>query len=296
MMDSNKPLYIGIDGGGTKCSAVLFNANKEVIGRGISGPANASRDLAQTLDSILKSVRLALIDAQLSIDTISRIQVAAGLAGANTPEIKERLLAWDHPFACFKVDCDLTTASYGSHGGNDGALLIVGTGSAAARFQSGTLSTFGGHGFILGDKGSGAWLGRSAVASTLEALDGVIPISALHDRVLTCLSVTTSVELMQKMILATSGQFATLAPEVIDFAKQKDISALALVEEAAVYLDKLCMRTLQHTDLSLVLMGGLASSFEPLFRPELRARIVKAKAGPERGALYLLEPHLPMLG
>ena len=295
-MDSNKPLYIGIDGGGTKCSAQLFNANKEVIGRGISGPANASRDLTQALDSIVKSVHLALKDAQLNIDTMSRLQVAAGLAGANTPKIKAQLLAWDHPFACFKVDCDLTTASYGSHGGNDGALLIVGTGSAAACLESGRLSTFGGHGFILGDKGSGAWLGRSAIVSTLEALDNIIAIAPMHKKILRCLSVTTSDELVQKMIKASPSQFAALAPEVVKLAQQQDIAAVALMQEAAAYLDKLCMRALQHTDLTLVLVGGLAPFFEPWFRPELRARIVKAKAGPERGALNLLQSQLPTTG
>lgn len=295
-MDSNQPLYVGIDGGGTKCSAQLFNVNLEVIGRGISGPANASRDLAKTLESIVKSVHLALADAKLNIDTMSQLQVAAGLAGANVPMVKEQLLAWQHPFSCFKVECDLTTAGYGCHDINDGALLIVGTGSAAARLESGILTTFGGHGFILGDKGSGAWLGRAAVASTLEALDGVIPISALHNKILACLSVTTSTELVQKMILATPGKFATLAPQVVNLAKQQDIYALALMQEAAAYLDKLCMRALQNTDLTLVLVGGLAPNFEPWFSPELRARIVKAKTSPERGALHLLHSHLPKIG
>lgn len=294
-MNSNKPLYIGIDGGGTKCSAKLFNANKEVIGHGISGPANAARDLAQTLDSILKSVHLALIDAQISMDYIPQLKVAAGLAGATIPSVKAQLLAWQHPFNCFIADSDLTTTSYGAHEGRDGALLIVGTGSSAARFQSGILTQFGGHGFVFGDKGSGAWLGRSAVASTLEALDGVTDITALHDRILTRLSVTSSAGLVQKMILATPSQFASLAPEVVSLAKQEDTHALALVADAAAYLDKLCMRTLQNTQLSLVLMGGLAPFFKPWFSPALRARIVEAKAGPERGALHLLHSHLPLI-
>jgi glucosamine kinase len=292
---SNKPLYIGIDGGGTKCSAKLFNAKKEVIGHGISGPANAARDLAQTLDSILKSVHLALVDARLSIKAMPKLQVAAGLAGATIPSVKAQLLAWQHPFECFKAESDLITSSYGAHEGRDGALLIVGTGSSAARFESGVLTQFGGHGFIFGDKGSGAWLGRSAIASTLEALDDVTAISALHDRILNRLSVSSSVGLVQKMILATPTQFAALAPDVVSLAKQEDINAMALVAEAAAYLDKLCMRTLQNTELSLVLMGGLAPIYKPWFSPTLRERIVEAKSGPERGALHLLHSHLPLI-
>jgi glucosamine kinase len=295
MVNNNKPLYIGIDGGGTKCSAKLFNGNKEVIGHGVSGPANAARDLVQTFDSILESVHLALIDAQLSIKTMPQLKVAAGLAGATIPSVKAQLLAWQHPFDSFIADSDLITTSYGAHEGRDGALLIVGTGSSAARFQSGILTQFGGHGFIFGDKGSGAWLGRSAVTSTLEALDGITAISAFHDKILTRLSVTSSAGLVQKMILATPSQFAALAPDVVELAKQGDIHALALVKDAAAYLDKLCMRTLQNTALPLVLMGGLAPFFKPWFSPTLRARIVEAKAGPERGALHLLHSHLPLI-
>jgi hypothetical protein len=43
------------------------------------------------------------------------------------------------------------------------------------------------------------------------------------------------------------------------------------------------------------LMGGLAPFFKPWFSPALCARIVSPKAGPERGALYLLRSHLPMI-
>ena len=97
------------------------------------------------------------------------------------------------------------------------------------------------------------------------------------------------------MILATPTQFAALAPDVVSLAKQEDINAMALVAEAAAYLDKLCMRTLQNTELSLVLMGGLAPIYKPWFSPSLRARIVEAKSGPERGALHLLHSHLPLI-
>jgi glucosamine kinase len=293
-VDNNLTFYAGIDGGGSKCSAILFNHKGEVVAQGIAGAANAARDLPLTLHSIVSSIELALKHAKLDLESIAQVHVGAGLAGACVPNVKAQLLGWKHPFASFKFASDLTTACYGAHAGNDGAVLIVGTGSSAARMQKGQLCQFGGHGFVLGDKGSGAWFGRKAVTATLESLDGLSAFGPLNKHIVTTLAVTNTTDLLQSMISASPSQFAVLAPGVIALAKQGDHCALALVEEGVAYLDKLCQRTLQDTDLSIVLMGGLAPSLEPWFSSVLRARIVKAQAGPEWGAMQLLQSHLPL--
>ncbi|WP_299078206.1 BadF/BadG/BcrA/BcrD ATPase family protein [uncultured Paraglaciecola sp.] len=291
-MIDNTTLYIGIDGGGTKCSAHLFNAELQVLGRGISGPANASRDIKQTFVSMLESVQLALIDAKLSPATIGQLHVAAGLAGAFVPSAKAQLTAWQHPFASFTASTDLTAAGYGAHGAKDGALLIIGTGSSAACIQAGVVTQFGGHGFLLGDKGGGAWLGRSAVISTLEAMDNVITTTELHHKVLQQLSLTTTDSLVQKMLNATSSEFAALAPVVIELAKQNDANAVDLITQASDYLEKLSFRALRNSTFDLVLTGGLAAYFENKFSPALRSRIKQAKNTPERGALHMLPAKL----
>lgn len=288
-MHNSSTYFVGIDGGGSKCSAMLFNAQGKMLGHGLGGAANAARDLPLSLQSIIDAVNQALIQASLSHDLIPKLHVSAGLAGACVPSVNAQLKAWQHPFASFRVTSDLMTACYGAHGGGDGALLIVGTGSSAARMQNHELTQFGGHGFLLGDKGSGAWFGRSAVAATLEALDALIPTTAMHKMVQTELGVASTSELVQRMIAASPSDFAALAPAIINLAKQGDANALALVKDGASYLDALCMRTLQNTNLSLVLMGGLASSIEPWLSPALREKITLPLAGPEWGAMHLLQ-------
>lgn len=285
-------LYAGIDGGGSKCSAILFNSSGEIVAQGLAGSANAARDLPTTLSSIVTSVKLALQQANIGTECISRVHVGAGLAGAFVPNINAQLMAWKHPFASFTVSSDLTAACFGALGGDDCALLIVGTGSSAARLVKGQITQFGGHGFLLGDKGSGAWIGRTVVASTLEALDGLRALSALHKHIMQTLAVNNSTELLEKMINATPSHFAILAPHVVTFAKQGDQTAMAIVEEGVDYLDKLCQRTLLDTNLPLVLVGGLAPSLEPWFSAVIRERIVKAKGGPEWGAMRLLQSEL----
>ena len=287
-MQGKSTYYVGIDGGGSKCSAMLFSQQGELLSQGIAGPANAARDLPLAIQSMVAAVQLALQNAGLSASLLNQLQVGAGLAGASVAKVHAELLAWPHPFATFKVSSDLATACCGAHGGEDGAILITGTGSSAALMRDGELTQFGGHGFLLGDKGSGAWLGRSAVAATLEALDGVISRTAMHDTVLEQLQCANSAALVQRMILASPSDFAALAPQILSLAEQDEPSATAIVRQGTEYLDKLCQRALQGSDLSLALIGGLAPLLQPWFSPQVRQRIVNAQAGPEWGAVQLL--------
>jgi glucosamine kinase len=69
-----------------------------------------------------------------------------------------------------------------------GSVLVAGTGAVAARIDGGRLvATAGGHGWLLGDEGSGFWLGREAVRATLHALDAGDPPGALGEAVLSTL-------------------------------------------------------------------------------------------------------------
>ena len=288
-MVNDTPLLVGIDGGGSKCSAMIFNARGDMLAHGIGGPANAARDLSTSLASIVESIQQALKQGGFGQDNIKHLHVGAGLAGACVTSVNAQLKAWQHPFASFKVSSDLMTACYGAHGGQDGALLIVGTGSSAAHMLNHKLTQFGGHGFILGDKGSGAWLGRSAVSSTLEALDGLSAFTDLHAMVKNKLNVDSTAALVQTMIAASPSEFASLAPEILTLASEGEVNARGLVTEGAGYLDKLCRRTLQDNDLQLVLMGGLAAQIKPWLSAMVTERIIQAKAGPEWGAMRLLQ-------
>src|SRR4051794_889639 len=54
-----------------------------------------------------------------------------------------------------------------------GTVLIAGTGTVATRITDGVITaTAGGLGWLLGDEGSGFWLGRAAVRATVEFLSG----------------------------------------------------------------------------------------------------------------------------
>src|SRR5436190_1059620 len=70
---------------------------------------------------------------------------------------------------------DATIACLGAHGGYDGGVVLVGTGSVALAIVNGREIRIGGYGFPISDEGSGAALGLAALRLALKAHDGRIP-------------------------------------------------------------------------------------------------------------------------
>ncbi len=55
-------LFLGIDGGGSKCRAILVSSTNECLGAGVAGPANPFQDEEQAFHSVMEATGLALED------------------------------------------------------------------------------------------------------------------------------------------------------------------------------------------------------------------------------------------
>lgn len=283
----HKTYYIGVDGGGTKCKAILFDAQLKPITEGVAGPANISREIENAQSAIVSSIQLAVKQAGLTFkDIVPRAAVCAGLAGANIQSAAHALSNWRHPFKSFAFTSDLHTAAIGAHSGRDGAVLIVGTGSCAAALRGQQLTQYGGYGFLLGDKGSGAWLGKQAVSKTLEAIDGVLPHSGLTTQIMGSYECQSAVQLVETFNKLKPALFAQLAPMVIEAAKRKDPLAESIVVEAAAYLNTIADKSLQLSGGQLALVGGVANAIKPWLTPAIQAVCMSPEQSPEWGALY----------
>lgn len=163
----------GSTGTGSGSPPVLGSAGAQgFAGLGINGGSQAAfrliADAAGQLDSGSLAGRLA--------------GVGAAVAGveASTPQSRELagLLAL-HFQAPAAVLSDATAAHLGALDGGPGTILIVGTGAVAFRFErdpqqggTGVLHRGDGWGPLLGDRGSGRWIGQQGLAAALEAYDG----------------------------------------------------------------------------------------------------------------------------
>jgi glucosamine kinase len=277
--------FLGIDGGGTKCKARLEDAQGNFLAEAIAGPANAARNLTGSVEAVLEASEKVIAKANIKGLSLNRIHAGIGLAGINIPQVKQEFLKQSLPFASWHITTDLHIACLGAHLGQDGAIVIVGTGSSGIVIHNSQHLEIGGHGFVVGDKGSGAWLGKMAISHCLETLDGICPNSLLSEQVMNLLDCDNAYDLVNLTLEAKPAFYASIAPLILQLAASQQEDALLLVNEAATYINKICQRLLNGNLDRLSLIGGITQVLIPYLDSQLQTIIQPAKATPEQGAI-----------
>lgn len=285
MHHDQETLFIGIDGGGTKCRARIISADNTVLGAGLGGPSNPFHGQAQAIASISTAVELALADAGMPPSAVNQLIAGVGLAGVSLPSVYEAMKLWSYPFKKMHLTTDLKIACLGAHGGADGAVIIAGTGSCGYALVNGAETILGGHGFQCGDQGSGAWIGLEAIKAVLLASDGLGQSTLLTELIREYLGVSGGM-IVDKLGAAKSSDFAQLSPLVFDAAKHDDEVALQIVQEAAHYIQVLAEKLWQAGAPRLSLMGGLSSLLMPWLNPDIGEAFLPPLQQPEFGAVY----------
>jgi glucosamine kinase len=278
-------VYLGIDGGGTKCKVRLEDAQGNLLAEAIAGPANAARNLTGSVKAVLEASEKAIAKANIKGLTLNQIHAGIGLAGINIPQVKQAFLKQSLPFASWHITTDLHIACLGAHLGQDGAIVIVGTGSSGVAIHNDQQFEMGGHGFVVGDKGSGAWLGKMAISHCLETLDGIAPNNLLSKQVINLFDCDSAYDLVNLTLEAKPALFASVAPLIFRLAASQQEDALLLVNQAATYINKICHRLLSGNLHRLSLIGGITQPLTPYLDSQLQAIIRPAQATPEQGAI-----------
>ena len=170
----NEPLFMGIDGGGSKLRITITDADLRSLASIERGPANPSvigHDNARTL--IRHEIADALRQARLQPQEIAA--AAIGIAGASNLHSEDWLLETVEPAlpdALIVPSSDLEIALVGSLGQRQGILLLAGTGSAVFGVApGGRRLQIGGWGYLLGDEGSGYWIGSQLLRHIIARHD-----------------------------------------------------------------------------------------------------------------------------
>ncbi len=278
--------FLGIDAGGSNCRARLVDAKGQLLGRGQAGPANARIGIDALYRTLVDTADQAIAEAGLSSEARAAIRAGMGIAGLTRLGIREALEALDFGFASVAFATDAQIANLGAHGGGDGAILIIGTGSAAKLRIDGQDHTIGGYGFPISDEGSAAALGLSAMRHALRALDGrtaKTPLSAAvterfdHD----------TVRAIAWMDQATPRDYGTFAPLVMDYAEANDPIARSIVEHAISHIERFIETIFERGVTRCVLVGGLAPRISPWLRARTVERLSSPLGDPLDGALRL---------
>ncbi|MGW1062414.1 N-acetylglucosamine kinase [Micromonospora rubida] len=281
-------VVVGLDVGGTSTRAVALTLAGERLGDGRGGGGNpTSHGAERAAGELLTALRGALT----GVDPTRVRAGTIGLAGAG------RLLADPAGKAAFdrawrdaglrcpcSVHGDALVAYASGTASPDGTVLIAGTGAIAAQVRDLRLDRVAdGHGWLLGDAGSGFWLGREAVRRLLAGLDRGRTAGTLAAQVLTELLGSDRVaarprDTVDAVVQAVTRQppveLARLAPLVVAAALAGDPVATGLLDEAAGQLAESAGRIRPPGAVDpVVLGGGLLTGGTPL------AAAVRAELG-----------------
>ncbi|MFB7375665.1 N-acetylglucosamine kinase [Streptomyces sp. NPDC056222] len=282
---------LGIDAGGTRSRARLADAaTGAVLAEGTGGPGNAlsvpHADLVRNLTGALRgAVPRDRAGALVSVVAgfagggpgggveKARSALAAALAEAGASPARVEVMG----------DADIAFAS-GPGTPADGLVLIAGTGAAGARVERRrAVRAVDGDGWLLGDAGSGFWLGREALRAVLRSLDGRGPATALAGPVGEVCGGLTKERVVGYGFGGHPVRLAALSPLVVDAERAGDEVARSLLDRAADELAATVGALTPRPGEPLVSTGGLIGPGGPLL-PRLAERV---------GALGLVPSPVP---
>lgn len=225
--------YLSIDGGGSKCSAILFDDELNLIGSGLAGGINVTQtpiekcreNIADCLDQLFAGATPALIHTVYAI-FVSPFEILLEELAKRTKT--GRTVRYSEPHGCLLA------------GGlrREGLLALSGTGSDVFYISGDACFSVGGWGPILGDQGSGAWIGQRALEAFVKASDGWGAPTMLSDLIRSEWSLERDRDLVGRIHRSASPfrEVASAARIVEKAADAGDAVALGILREAGLLL------------------------------------------------------------
>ncbi len=297
---------LGVDGGGTKTQGLLADGAGTVLARGrgngsnqnVIGIDNAALNLAELIVSLAKTAARPVSDIGSAV---------LGLAGAGsardrqvlTEAVHARLRAMDLPAVPITIQTDGRVALEGAFNGGPGVVAVAGTGSVVmGKSPGGETLSIGGWGRVIGDEGSGYFIGLEAIKAVSREIDG----RGEAGRLRVALSSRFGLETRERFIAAVYREkfdIPSIAPAVLEAAEAGDAVALGILSRASgalalqvvAAIDRLGMRG----GAGVVMIGGLIdheSIYSLMLAAEIRKSVPAANFhapmnGPAHGALLL---------
>jgi N-acetylglucosamine kinase-like BadF-type ATPase len=256
-------LVLGMDVGGTSSRAVVADLTGRVVGRGVSGGGNPiSRGIGPAMAAIRSAIEEALrgVDG-VAVDRNSVQGNVIGAAGFGAGTAHEPLAqVWrelgmpGEPV----VAGDIEVAFASGTDELDGSVLIGGTGAVAGAIAGGeTAGVADGFGWLLGDHGSGFWVGREAVRRAISPRADLT--DPLFEQVAVRLTGRSEVDRLTFIAAAYAQEpvrLSELAGVVVAAADEGSAAALSVLESAADELVSTLAQVREEGEATVVVLGG----------------------------------------
>ncbi len=276
--------FVGIDGGGTSCRARIKDAQGNVLGEAKTGSANIMLGAEIAMASIIESITLAAQQGGLSQQDFSSMHVGLALAGAEHKASWQAFMSLPHTFASMTLNTDAYGACLGAHNGEDGAIMIAGTGSCGIYLQGLQQHVVGGREFPISDQGSGAVMGLRLIQQVLLAEDGIRETTPLAELVMAHFDndVDNVVAWSKQALPRDYGQFS---PEIFQYAQQGDELAIEMLKQTAADIEMFLVALNKRGATRICLMGSIAERILHWLSPPVQQWIVEPQFDAIEGAI-----------
>ncbi|MBT2218144.1 hypothetical protein KK120_20275 [Virgibacillus dakarensis] len=295
---------IGIDGGGTKTTAVLGDHEGTIYAYANAGTSNPNT----ISDEILNST-FGFLFRELKKQSLEEFQkvttVFAGIAGtsskANADKLSFIIKRYSPNKAFVTVDMDAINALYSGTYGRPGIVQISGTGSISYGVnRHKKQDRVGGWGYLLGDEGSGYYIGQQGIIAALKAYDGRGEKTILLEMVYDYFKVKNGEELVSKVYSAEipKNEISAVSKLVFQAYNNKDSVAKGIIilasRELSFGILTLYKKLFNENEkIKIVLCGGIftdSGTIPPLIKSELslqtkNVEVVLPKIPPVGGSI-----------
>jgi len=233
---SDTRYVMGVDGGATKTLAAVLDLREQKLHLGHGGPSNEDAVGADAaVRALLKAADEAVQSAGIEAGELGGAVLA--IAGTDTEDVARNVR--DARTDAWLVVNDVVAAWATATGGGPGVAAIAGTGSNVFGVGGEGKDTrawrVGGWGHLLGDEGSGYWLGVQSIKAALRDRERSGPETALSEAAMAFFD-APSVEAVAACVYSkplTKGEIAAFAIETAKLAEQGDAVACELYRRGA---------------------------------------------------------------
>lgn len=287
---------IGVDGGGTKTEAVAYDLNGEELARSLTGFGNLVNGREEALNNITTAVQ-EIVD-KLKLDGLKNIYlgIAGSEVGDHADAIKKEIKDKFNIDSVVMNDGDLALKALLE--GEDGILVIAGTGSTAYGVKDEKQARCGGWGHLLGDEGSAYKISIEAFKRMIKEEDFGLERSELSQSILDKLNLKSVEEIVGFIYSATKDEIAAMASLVSIHAEKGDEYAKNILVTEGVEIAKAAERVFKKLGFDscrIGLVGGVIrkskfvrEAFESYLKENINVTgFVDSNVSAAKGAYYL---------
>jgi len=299
---------LGLDGGGTKTQAALFDVNANFVDLIKWGPTNHEMmpggyaELKYELDELLNE----LLNRN-SIDRKEIISAAFGMAGVDTRKQHSIItgIIKDLGIENFILSNDAYLGVKAGCPSGIGICVINGTGCSVAGIdKTGAMLQIGGQGDLTGDVGGSGSIGMEAIKRVYNHLFRLEPYTLLKDILFKQLGITSKYDFMEVLTNALENgslDICEVGKQVFDAANLGDVTAINILKSVGRDLGRsvngaICELDFKYEETIEVVLAGSVNvkGSNPSLINALKEEVIQKN--PEKMFNFILLKQPPVAG